>query len=260
MSPFTSLPEIRSFVAQNCFDNLETINNKLKLPPLSISPSWTKSGSWSWKSSNAMKNERIKSNITQIQIDDHSRFELPVIIESPLQQRSSLQTINQRNHHSPTKLVNKHRSNLSFCSDQIQQNSSKLYQKKNSFPHSISNYEVSSNQFFSQSTARYPSTPLLACSRHMNIDKFDYHPSQIHMSPIATFDDDDESDSISSNSSFRSCIDSINEFSDMNTTESSSLLEKSFQELSSSYDLYPEISDETIKRSRSSVRHFCTVQ
>jgi hypothetical protein len=65
MSPFTSLPEIRSFVAQNCFDNLETINNKFKL-----SPSWTKSGSWSWKSSqamhlNAMKDERIKSNITQ---------------------------------------------------------------------------------------------------------------------------------------------------------------------------------------------------
>jgi hypothetical protein len=184
---------------------------------------------------------------------------LPVIIESPLQQRSSLQTINQGYHHSPTRLINKHRSNLSFRSDQIQQSSSRLYQKKNSFPHSISNYEVSFNRFSSQPATRYPSTPLLACSRHKNIDKFDYYPSQFHhMSPIATFDDD--SDSISSNSSFRSCIDSINELSDMNTTESSSLLEKSFQEMSSSYDLPAEISDETIKHSRSSLRHLCIVQ
>jgi len=69
MSPFTSLPEIRSFVAQNCSDNSKTINNKLKLPPLSALPSWQKTGSWSWKSNNAIqlnpvKTERIKPTIT----------------------------------------------------------------------------------------------------------------------------------------------------------------------------------------------------
>ena len=168
-----------------------------------------------------MKNERIKSNTTRIQLNDHSRFELPVIIESPLQQRS----------------------NLSFHN----QNSSRLYQTKNSYPHSASNYDVSLNSFLSRPTTRYPSTPLLAS------------PHQFLMSPIATFDDDDdESDTISSNSSFQSCID---EFSDINTTESSSsLLEKSFQDLSSSYDLHSNIFDETIKRSRSTFRHLCTVQ
>jgi hypothetical protein len=73
------------------------------------------------------------------------------------------------------------------------------------------------------------------------------------MSPLATFDDDDDdSDSISSNSSFRSCINSI--------TELSSLLESSFHDMSSSYDLNPEIFNETIKQSRVSIRHLCTLQ
>jgi hypothetical protein len=122
------------------------------------------------------------------------------------------------------------------------------------FPHSISNYEVSQNQFLSQSTTRYPSTPLLAYSRHKNIDQFD-------MSPLATFDDDDDdSDSISSNSSFRSCIDSVNEFSAINTSDLSSLSENSFQEISSSYNLKTEIFNEKIKHSRVSIRHLCILQ
>ncbi len=126
------------------------------------------------------------------------------------------------------------------------------------FPHSISNYEVSPNRFSSQPTTRYPSTPLLAYSRHKNIDKFDYHSYQLHTSHLATFDDDD-SDSISSNSSFRSCINSVNEFSEFNTTELSSLSESSFQ-ISSSYHLNTEIFNETIKNSRLSIRHLCTLQ
>jgi hypothetical protein len=68
MSPFTSLPEIRSFVEQNCSDHLKSFNHQLKLPTLAPSSSWKKSGSWSWKSSNdfqfnATETERIKSNI-----------------------------------------------------------------------------------------------------------------------------------------------------------------------------------------------------
>lgn len=73
MSPFTSLPEIRSFVAQNCSDNSKTIHDKTRLPPLSALPSWQKTGSWSWKSNdaiylNSIKNERIKANIIQEEI------------------------------------------------------------------------------------------------------------------------------------------------------------------------------------------------
>jgi hypothetical protein len=127
------------------------------------------------------------------------------------------------------------------------------------FPHSISNYEVSPNRFSSQPTTRYPSTPLLAYSRHKNIDKFDYHSCQLYASHLATFDDDDDSDSISSNSSFRSCINSVNEFSEINTSELSSLSESSFQ-MSSSYHLNIETFNETIKRSRLSIRHLCTLQ
>jgi hypothetical protein len=69
MSPFTSLPEIRSFVAQNCSDNSKTLNDKLNLPILSVTPSWKKSDSWSWKSTNAIqlnpsKNHQHESNST----------------------------------------------------------------------------------------------------------------------------------------------------------------------------------------------------
>jgi len=149
-----------------------------------------------------------------------------------------------------------YRSNLSFRSDKIQQNPHRLYQKKNAFPHSVSNYDVTPNLLSHQPTTRYPSTPLLADSRNKNIDKFDYHPLQLNTSPIATFDEDetDDSDSILSNSSFRSCLNSLNELS------SSSLSESCFQELSSSYDLPGEIFHETIKHTRFSLRHFCTLQ
>ena len=65
MSPFTSLPEIRSFVAQNCSDNMKTINDKCQSSLLSSSPSWEKTGSWSWKSNhraqlNSLKNQQIE--------------------------------------------------------------------------------------------------------------------------------------------------------------------------------------------------------
>ena len=68
MSPFTSLPEIRSFVAQNCSDNAKTINDKQKLPPLSALPSWQKTGSWSWKSNDAIYINRMKNERSKIKI------------------------------------------------------------------------------------------------------------------------------------------------------------------------------------------------
>ena len=74
-------------------------------------------------------------------------------------------------------LLNHHYNNVLPYKQSIKfnKNQSRLYQKKKLFPHSISNYEVSPNRFSSQPTTRYPSTPLLAHSRHKNIDKFDYH-------------------------------------------------------------------------------------
>jgi len=84
MSPFTSLPEIRSFVAQNCPHNPKTINDKQRLPPLSALPSWQKTGSWSWKSNDAIqinpvKNESIKPKITYKEVQhqvSHSNINL----------------------------------------------------------------------------------------------------------------------------------------------------------------------------------------
>ena len=181
---------------------------------------------------------------------------MPVIIESPLQPRSSFQSIKQENHLSSKKSTN----NQSLRNDSIQQNSTPISPTKNSIPHSLSNYEVSSNRFSAQSAVRYPSTPHLPFSRQKYLDRFDSHPCQLHLSPLATFDDDDDSDSVSSNRSFRSCIDSINEFSNMDTTEMSSLFEGSFQEISSSYNLHAERLDSTIKPSRLSARHLCILQ
>lgn len=126
---------------------------------------------------------------------------------------------------------------------------------KNSIPHSLSNYDVSSHL---HSAIHYPSTPHLICSRRK---LFDSHPCQLHLSPLATFDDDDdETDSISSDSSFRSCMDSINEFSNMDTTEMSSVLEGSFQEMSASYDLHANMFESTMKHSQPSTRHLCILQ
>jgi hypothetical protein len=142
----------------------------------------------------------------------------------------------------------------------MQQKPHRLYQKKKPFPHSISNYEVSPNRFSFQPTTRYPSTPLLSHSRPKNIDKFDCHPFQFNASSIATFDDDD---SISSTSSFRSCLNSINDFSENNMSESSSsslLSDSCFQEISPNYDLHTGIGNETIKPTRLSSRHLCILQ
>lgn len=155
------------------------------------------------------------------------------------------------------RLTNLYRSNLSIRNDKIQENVPRLYHKKSLLSHSISNYDVSPHQFSSRPATRYPSTPLLAHSRHTTNDKLAYHPSRLHISPLATFDDDDDSDSISSNSSFRSCINSINEFSETNSSE---LSENSFQEMSSTYDINAEIYNETIKHSRVSIRHVCNLQ
>jgi hypothetical protein len=83
MSPFTSLPEIRSFNEQNSSDNPNKINNKIKQPPVPATSSWEKSSSWSWKSKDALqlssiKNERAKPNITnkeiQHQVSHHNHF------------------------------------------------------------------------------------------------------------------------------------------------------------------------------------------
>jgi hypothetical protein len=181
-----------------------------------------------------------------------------VIIESPLQQRVSFQLNNQKKCQSSIRLSNIHRSNLSLRSDQIQQNMYRFDPKKSSFPHSISNYEVSPTRFSSRQTTRYPSTPLLAYPCHKKNDKYDDHLIPIDMSAIATFDDDD---SISSNSSFRSCFNSVNDLSENNTTElSSSLSESCLQEISSDYDLNTSALIETMKQTRSNFRHLCTIQ
>ena len=186
-----------------------------------------------------------------------------MIIESPLQQRASLQILNANNHYLPTKSTDIHRSNLSFHSDKLRPNSFRLFQKKTSLSHSISNYAVSAQKFPTQLTTRYPSTPLLASSRQKNIDRFVSHPSQIHPSPLATFDDDDDdsdSDSLTSYRSFRSCIDSINDYSDINTTEISSLTESYYPETFSDFDINIEGTHETMKHLRSSARHLCILQ
>ncbi|CAF0731111.1 unnamed protein product [Rotaria sp. Silwood1] len=275
ISPYVSLPEIQSVVKQIDSDNTNILNNKSKpLPSTTSSSSWKKSDSWSWKSNDSLqihsfKNRQIHSNIVnkqmQYRFDDHCHSHLPVIIESPLQKRSSLQTIHQNDSYSSTKLTNMHCSDSSFHNDKIQQKSHRIYQKKNVFPHSISNYEVSDNRLSSQSTNRYPSTPLLPHSRQ-NTNKFDYHSYEFDMLPMTIFDDTyDDSDSISRPSSFRSCLDSINDYSENNITDlssssSSSSSESDFQEVSFNSNLKPEIFNEQKKHTRLSIRHICSIQ
>ena len=194
-------------------------------------------------------------------MDDQFRFNLPVIIESPLQQRSSLQTISPHHQYSSSKSTNIYHSNLSFSRDPIQLPSHRFYQKKKSLTHSISNYDVLSHRLSYQRKPRYPSTPVLAQSRHKNLDQCDYHSFPLNQSPIASFDDDDESDSILSNSSFRSCVNSINQLSaDDNTDSSSVLSDSSCEDLAPSFDVPQEISHATTKPSRLSLRHLCTLQ
>ncbi|CAF2748645.1 unnamed protein product [Rotaria sp. Silwood2] len=273
ISSYISLPEIQSFVKQNDPDNTNIFNNKYKPLLSTTSSSWKKSGSWSWKSNDALQihsfeDKQIHSNIVnkqmQCQLDHNYHSHLPVIIESPLQNRSSLQSINQNDYHSSTKLTNMHRSNSSFHDDKIQQKSYRLNQKKNIFPHSFSNYEVSQNILSPQSANRYPSTPLLAYSRQKTNNKFDYHSYEFDISSMATFDDDGDSDSISIHSSFRSCLNSINDYSENNITDissssSSSSSESYFQDVSFNYDLKPEIFNETRKHTRLSIRHLCNI-
>ncbi|CAF1417971.1 unnamed protein product [Rotaria sordida] len=265
ISPYISLPEIQSFVKQNSSKNTNIINNKSLTS--NTSSFWKKSSSWSWKSNDALE---IHSNIVNKQIpcqfDDHHHSHLPVIIESPLQKRSSLQTINQNDYNSSMKLTNIHHSNSSCHNNEIQLESHKLYQKTNIFPHSFSNYEISQDQLLPQSKNYYPSTPLLAYSRQKSNNKFDYHSYGFHMSPMAFFDDDNDSDSISRYSSFRSCLNSINDYSENHITDlSSSTLSSSssgsyFQEILSNYQMKQDIFNETKKHTRLSIRHLCNIQ
>ncbi|CAF0927162.1 unnamed protein product [Adineta steineri] len=225
MSQFISLPEIRSFNEKNSFDS----SSKVKLSQLPRS-SWKKSNSWSWKSN-------IKNKEIQRQIDDHFHSNLPVIIESPLQQRSNM-----------------YHSNLSFSNEKTQQ---RLNKKISPFPHSISNYDVSPNLFSSQSKIHYPSTPVLTHSHNKNFEKFNY---QRNLSSIPVMDDADDCDSTLSDSSFRSCINSMDESFEDPNTDSSSVSDSYFQEFSSIYDLPRGLTNETIKHSRLSFRHICTLQ
>ena len=104
---------------------------------------------------------------------------------------------------------------------------------ESSISHSISNYEVSSSLLSIESRVRYPSTPLLS-------------------SPLPTFDEEDEEegDTTSIESTFRSCVDSL--------PESSTLSGSFTDELTSTYDLpLDPLPVRFPKRTRSS---FCLLQ
>jgi hypothetical protein len=73
MSPFTSLPEIRSFAEQNSSYNTKDIMPKPKFSQSSAATGWKKSRSWSWKSSNALQLNPVK-NITTKEIDHQVRY------------------------------------------------------------------------------------------------------------------------------------------------------------------------------------------
>ncbi|CAM2697178.1 unnamed protein product [Rotaria socialis] len=269
MSPYTSLPELQSFAKQKSSDNKTITNHKYKPLPSSKSSSWKKSGSWSWKSScDALE---IQSNITKKQtefrLDDQRHSNLPVIIESPIQQHSSLQAINLNS--SSTKLTDIHRSNPSFYNDYTQQQQHRFQKKKINFPHSPSNYKLQQDRFSYPWRTRYPSTPLLPSASRNKFcnNKFDYHSYNLDITPIVTYDNDDDTDTISRHSSFRSCLDSINDFSENNiidiSSSSSSLissLESCFHEVAPIYDLKPELDNETAKRTKLSIRHLCIIQ
>ncbi|UJR25268.1 hypothetical protein I4U23_006620 [Adineta vaga] len=117
---------------------------------------------------------------------------------------------------------------------------------------------MSPNQFSVSSKTRYPSTPALAHSLQK-------HFSQIDTSIPAIFDDD-ETDSILSTSSFRSCNNSLSELSvDTHTphstsSSSSSLSESSFPNFSTTSDLPHGNLPGTLKSTRASFRHFCILQ
>ncbi|CAF2255419.1 unnamed protein product [Rotaria magnacalcarata] len=270
MSPYTSLPELQSFVKQKSSDNKTIINDKYNPLPSSKSSSWKKSGSWSWKSYDALE---IQSNIinkqTQFQLDDERHSNLPVIIESPVQQRSSLQAINLNC--SSTKLTDIHRSKASFYNDFIQQKQHRFQKKKINFPHSPSNYELQQDRLSYPWRTRYPSTPLLASASRNKFcnNKFDYHSYDLDITPMVTYDDDDDTDTVSTHSSFRSCLDSINGFSENNITDISSSLSSSslisslkscLHEVAPICDLTPELTNETAKRKKLSIRHLCIIQ
>lgn len=135
-----------------------------------------------------------------------------------------------------------------------------MYQKKPSVSRSFSNYAVSSKL-----TNRSPSTPLLAYSRDRHISKFPSHSTQFYFSPLATFDDDDDdnnndTDSITSDSTFRSCFDSINECTQVHSDELSSLSDSDYSEIFFNLDSTIQNNSQRFKHSHSPVRHLCTVQ
>ena len=148
-----------------------------------------------------------------------------MIIESPLRQRPSLQILNQ-NHHEM------HRSNFSF----------RLYQKN-------------------PSVSRYPSTPLLACSREKHLSRFPSHSTQLYMSPLATFDDDADTDSFTSDSTFRSCTDSVDEYIDVYSVEEfSSHSDSDYSELFDNLNFNTMNNCPPFEQSHSCSKHLCTIQ
>ncbi|CAF0932313.1 unnamed protein product [Adineta ricciae] len=233
MAPFTSLPEIHCLTEQNSIRDA--------VPLSSVSNSWEKSGSWSWRSSNpsSLSNQRKESNIRiPRRMDDYFQSNLPAIIESPLQQRPSLQTLDHQ---------------------RIPRMSNPLYQRRTFLSHSTSNYDMSPNLLSSTSKIRYPSTPVLV---HPHQKQF----NQFYTSSLTTFDDDDDdddTDSIQSNSSFRSCVNSLSELSDqgdIDSTSSSSSSDSYFPESSSAYNVPQRNLPEPIKSTRLSFRQLCILQ
>lgn len=115
--------------------------------------------------------------------------------------------------------------------------------KKNiSIPHSISNYEVSSNILSVEAKIRYPSTPILS----------EFRSNRFVSSHLATFDEEDEEESI--DSSFQSCIDSFRD-----TSEETSTLSQSFtDELTSEYEI--DLSKSVHRLSKRTRLSFCLLQ
>lgn len=170
------------------------------------------------------------------------------------------------------KLSSVHCSNPTFHNDGIQQRQHRLYQKKLRFPHSISNYEVSQDCSLYQASVRYPSTPFLGYSRqrYNSNNNLDYKNYDYSVAPIDINDEDYDSDSVSRSSSFRSCLDSINEYSENNikdltassssSSSSISFITNSFEEIPYNSEFKLEFPHQVTKQTRLSLRYLCIIQ
>ena len=187
-----------------------------------------------------------------IQVKQHTfRTQLPVIIESPMQQRHETAGLEHVCQSPSLQILNRNQSENN--------QSQRFIRQKSSIVHSFSNYEISSNQFPLRSSIQYPSTPLLTNSSHTNRSNGNLYSSML---PITMADIDDDDDSISSQSSFRSCLDSTSQLSDYDNTEMTCSVTQSYlDELSSEQGFHIDLTAHTKKQQpRSSLKHICIIQ